>query len=87
MSRAQVRKPADTANVRFIRFGDVFLDETTGWSHLCDATCDHKAADDAGELFMLCSLCVPCCKGRATGLQQTRLGHAAWRTLVALWYA
>lgn len=45
----QVPQPADLATVRPLRFGDVFVDENTGWGHLCDGTCDLQIRDDAGE--------------------------------------
>jgi hypothetical protein len=47
--RMQVSPPADLAAVRLVRFGDVFVDEVSGWSHLCDATCDLQTPDDSSE--------------------------------------
>jgi hypothetical protein len=39
MLTLQVPKPADLSVVQPLRFGDVFVDEVTGWTHLCDGTC------------------------------------------------
>lgn len=51
----QVAQPADLAAVHVLRFGDVFVDENTGWTHLCDGSCELQARDDAGER-MVCPL-------------------------------
>jgi hypothetical protein len=51
----QVQRPADLQTVQLVRFGDVFVDEKTGWLHVCDKCCDLQAPDETGA-FMVCPL-------------------------------
>lgn len=41
--------------MQLVRFGDVFVDELSGWLHVCDKACDLQAEDDTGA-FMVCPL-------------------------------
>lgn len=47
----QVAQPADLGGVHMLRFGDLFVDENTGWVHVCDSSCALQTADEDGELF------------------------------------
>lgn len=49
----QAPRPADMAAVHLVRFGDVFVDDRSGWLHVCDGSCDLQRPDDAGA-FMVC---------------------------------
>lgn len=44
----QVTRPADLNSLRLVRFGDVYVDEASGWTHVCNGeACDAqlRAAD------------------------------------------
>ena len=47
----QPPRPPDLATVRTIQFGDLFVDEHTGWAHCCDHTCDLQMPTE-GDLFV-----------------------------------
>jgi hypothetical protein len=47
----QVAQPADLGGVHLLRFGDLFVDEQSGWVHVCDSSCVLQTADEDGELF------------------------------------
>ena len=38
--------------MRLVRFGDLFVDSNTGWTHVCDGSCSLQAPDDAGARFV-----------------------------------
>ena len=42
-------RPVDTSTAVFIKFGDVFVDERSGWIHLCDETCTEARPDDGNN--------------------------------------
>ena len=50
--RVQPPQPPDLATVRPLRFGDLFLDERTGWAHRCDHTCSLQVPNEAGDSFV-----------------------------------
>jgi len=38
-------RPADLGGARFVKFGDAFVDEKSGWVHICDQTCAECTPD------------------------------------------
>lgn len=43
------------SQVHLVRFGDVFVDDRSGWMHVCDGSCDLQRPDDGGA-FMVCPI-------------------------------